>query len=70
MSKKVIIITVILLAVGLVFWLSLSGRKNKEPKFRTEKIQRGDVITTVTATGTLSALTTVQVGSQVSGRVN
>jgi HlyD family secretion protein len=70
MSKKVIIITVILLAVGLVFWLSLSGRKNKEPKFRTEKIQRGDVTTTVTATGTLSALTTVQVGSQVSGIVS
>jgi HlyD family secretion protein len=70
MSKKVITLTVVLLAIGLVFWLSLSGKRSKEPKFRLENIQRGDITTTVTATGTLSALTTVQVGSQVSGIVS
>ena len=32
-----------------------------------EKVDRGDITMTVTATGTLSAVTTVQVGSQVSG---
>lgn len=42
------------------------GDKNNE-QYRTEKVDRGTVTTTVTATGTLSAVTTVQVGSQVSG---
>lgn len=70
MSKKFFLITILLLAVGLTFWLSLSGKRNKEPKYRTEKIEQGDITTTVTATGTLSALTTVQVGSQVSGIVS
>lgn len=37
--------------------------------YNTVKVQRGDVVARVTATGTLSALVTVQVGSQVSGRV-
>ena len=39
--------------------------------FHLEKarVERGDVTGRVTATGTLSALVTVQVGSQVSGRI-
>jgi len=40
---------------------------NKVEQYRVEKVDRGDVIMTVTATGTLSAVTTVLVGSQVSG---
>lgn len=41
-----------------------------EHKYRLESVDRGDVIMTVTATGTISATTTVQVGSQVSGIVS
>ncbi|MFT3769354.1 MAG: efflux RND transporter periplasmic adaptor subunit [Minicystis sp.] len=43
----------------------------KPPEFtyRTAKIDRGNVVSRVTATGTLSAHVTVQVGSQVSGRL-
>jgi HlyD family secretion protein len=40
---------------------------SKQPEYKTEKAARGDITMTVTATGTLSAVTTVQVGSQVSG---
>jgi len=39
----------------------------KDEQYKTEKTDRGNVTMTVTATGTLSAVTTVQVGSQVSG---
>ncbi|HEY4116591.1 MAG TPA: efflux RND transporter periplasmic adaptor subunit, partial [Byssovorax sp.] len=39
------------------------------PTFDTVKVHRGHVVAHVTATGTLSALVTVQVGAQVSGRV-
>ncbi len=48
-----------------VFGCKGSGSSNEQ--YRTEKASRGDVTMTVTATGTLSAVTTVQVGSQVSG---
>ncbi|HVT61418.1 MAG TPA: efflux RND transporter periplasmic adaptor subunit [Thermoanaerobaculia bacterium] len=40
------------------------------PKFRTQKIDSGKVVATVTASGALSAVTTVQVGSQVSGIIS
>ena len=45
-----------------------SGKKDEQ--YRTEKVDRGDITMTVTATGTLSAVTTVQVGSQVSGVIS
>lgn len=57
--------TVVLLAGS--YWFYSSGKKNGVPKYKTEKVARGDVTSVVTATGTLSALTTVKVGSQVSG---
>jgi HlyD family secretion protein len=37
--------------------------------FRTEKASIGDVVTTVTATGTINPVTTVEVGTQVSGTI-
>ena len=37
--------------------------------FETAPVERKDIVSRVTATGTLSALVTVQVGSQVSGRI-
>ena len=41
----------------------------KSPQFLTAPAARGDVVETVEATGTLEAVTTVQVGSQVSGTI-
>jgi HlyD family secretion protein len=39
------------------------------PKYETTVVDRGPIVAKVTATGTLSALVTVQVGTQVSGRI-
>jgi HlyD family secretion protein len=50
--------------------LGCSGRGKKDEQYKTEKSDCGDVTMTVTATGTLSAVTTVQVGSQVSGVIS
>ena len=38
-------------------------------RYETARVDRGRIVAQVTATGTLSALVTVQVGSQVSGRI-
>jgi len=58
-------------ALGLVAALAAAGcgKKTPELKFETATVDRGRLVSRVTATGTLSALVTVQVGSQVSGRI-
>jgi len=70
--RNVIIMTVIVLIVILVggvisyWWI---GRKGSSQKFRTMKVERGEISTTVTATGTINPVITVLVGSQVSGTI-
>jgi len=66
MRKKAIwIILVAVAAVGLYF--AIAARRKPEPKYRTAAADRGNITQTVTASGALSAVTTVKVGSQVSG---
>src|SRR6266496_5937716 len=57
--------------VGGVAALSLGGGKRHAgaAKYETVKVDRGKIVARVTASGTLSALVTVQVGTQVSGRI-
>lgn len=50
-------------------WQWTLHSKKPIPRFETTKLERGAIQAKVTATGTLSALVTVQVGSQVSGRI-
>ena len=64
MRRKVT--TLLLLAAVL----ACKGRGKKNEQYKTEKVDRGNVTMTVTATGTVSAVTTVQIGSQVSGVIS
>src|SRR5256714_2152816 len=50
-------------------WLYKRGDRSEATIYRTATIQRGSVKPTVSATGTLSAVKTIQVGTQVSGQV-
>jgi HlyD family secretion protein len=54
----------------LTFALLACNRGKKAEQYKTEKATRGTVTMTITATGTVSAVTTVQVGSQVSGVIS
>jgi HlyD family secretion protein len=49
--------------------LVLACKAKKDPEFETVPADRGRIVAKVTATGTLSALVTVLVGAQVSGRI-
>jgi HlyD family secretion protein len=69
-KSKIVIPVGLVIILALSFWLYSLGRNNKSPKYKTENVERGDVTATVTATGTVSALTTVAVGSQVSGIIS
>jgi RND family efflux transporter, MFP subunit len=68
--RSVIAIICILAVVAAAVWFVKKRRPAQQNQYRTEKVGRGDVLMTVTATGTLSAVTTVQVGSQVSGMIS
>jgi multidrug efflux pump subunit AcrA (membrane-fusion protein) len=56
-------------AVAVVAGYTLWSSRAKIEGFMTAKVERGDIRNTVSATGTLQAVTTVQVGSQVSGTI-
>ena len=56
------------IVIALVLWRCV-GTKAPAQSFATTAATRGDLVAKVTATGTLSAVVTVEVGSQVSGRV-
>lgn len=68
MPKKKIAIGAVILVVIIV----LAGvvlRRPQKAEFRTLKVERGELVSTVSATGTLAAVVTVQVGTQVSGTI-
>ncbi len=67
--KRATIIVIALVAVGISAGAYYMRRGDKEPQIATAQVTRGDVVDTVGATGTLEAVTTVQVGTQVSGTV-
>ncbi len=61
-----------LLVPGLIALAALSGcgrSGNKNVGYESATVSRGDVLEHVTASGSLSALVSVDVGSQVSGKV-
>lgn len=61
--------SIILIAiVSLICYYFLNHHKERT-RFKTIPVEKGDVVLTVTATGSLSALTTVQVGTQVNGTI-
>lgn len=64
----VVLIVVLVVAAcgwGLKFWL----QKNAAPEYKTTKIEKGAITASVSASGTLSPVVSVQVGSQVSGQL-
>jgi HlyD family secretion protein len=68
--KKKIIIVVAVVAVAILLFIILSGSEETKATYATAEVQRGDISILVTATGSLEAVTTVQVGSQVSGTIS
>jgi HlyD family secretion protein len=69
MKKAIVALVVIALAGGGAYGYYKYGKKAPEPTVMTAAVTRGDVADTVGATGTLQAVTTVQVGTQVSGTI-
>ncbi|WP_243713599.1 efflux RND transporter periplasmic adaptor subunit [Luteimonas terrae] len=63
-----LVVIVLVAAGGLWFWSQRSAA-DAEGAWRTTPVERGDIRVVISATGTLSATSTVVVGSQVSGQI-
>ena len=66
--KKLYLIGAAILIVLVGGWMYARSRAN-DPKFTTSEVRMGNITASVQATGTINALTTVPVGSYVSGTV-
>ncbi len=68
-NKKIWWAVAALLLVGLVVWFVSGGKKEEKVSFETVKVEKKDISTSITATGTIEPVTSVTVGTQVSGIV-
>ena len=62
---------VLLLAIssaGYALWKKMPAEQPPQ-KFKTEKIERGDVVQTITANGTLNPVVVINIGTQISGTI-
>jgi len=68
--SKILIALVAIIAVAVAAFLLSGNKKKEEVKIDTAKVQKGSVTSSITATGTIEAVTTVSVGTQVSGIID
>ena len=70
-NKKIWIIVAAVVVIGIVAYQFLSGgKKEQKVEFETAQVTKGNIQTTITATGTIEPVTSVTVGTQVSGIVS
>jgi len=67
-SRKWLAVVAVALVAGLLVTLGMT--RAPKPQYFTSKVQRGTINDMVQATGTINAVKTVQVGSQVSGTIS
>lgn len=67
MKKILLIVIPLLLVAGVAAFFYF--KRTPEVSYKTAKVERGTIVSTVSATGNLSAVITVQVGTQVSGTI-
>jgi HlyD family secretion protein len=71
MKRKLITVAIVAIAaVTSGYVLYRHAHADTAPAYRTAAVRRGNLESTVAATGTLGAVTTVQVGTQVSGQIS
>jgi len=69
-GRRLLLLIIVIAAVAASIGIYLKRDSDKDtPKYKIEVAEVGTIAETVSATGTISAVTTVQVGSQVSGIV-
>lgn len=68
--SKIWIAVIVIVIVAVAAWALSGGKKEEDINFKEEKVAQKTLQNSVTATGTIEAVTSVTVGTQVSGIVN
>ena len=68
--SKVWIGMILVIVIAVAAWLLSGGKKEEKINFKQEKVATHTLQNSITATGTIEAVTSVTVGTQVSGIVN
>lgn len=68
--KRIVVTALLFIAVGVVVRAYYATKEGGAPTITTARVSQGAVANRVSATGTIQAVTTVQVGTQVSGTIN
>ena len=68
--SKIWIAVIVIVVIAVAAWVLSGGKKEEEINFKEEAVKTETLQNSVTATGTIEAVTSVTVGTQVSGIVN
>ena len=68
--SKIWIAVIVIVVIAVAAWVLSGGKKEEEINFKEEAVKTENLQNSVTATGTIEAVTSVTVGTQVSGIVN
>ncbi len=68
--KKIVLLIAVLVLTGATFWFFNRNGNEVASPYRFVTVEQGDLEAVVSSTGTLDAVTTVQVGTQVSGIIS
>jgi HlyD family secretion protein len=69
MRRAILIISVLAVGLAIGGYVFFNGERKAPVRYRSAAVERGPVISLVTATGTINPVVSVQVGTQVSGMI-
>ena len=69
-KKKTLVIVAVAAIAALAVWLLSGGKKEEKITFDTAAVAPANIMNSITATGTIEPVTSVTVGTQVSGIVS
>jgi HlyD family secretion protein len=68
-GTRKIILVLILITITAAYWYGSDTTESLANKYKTRSVERGDIMQTISANGTLTPVVLVNVGTQVSGTV-
>ena len=69
MRRAILIVSVLAVGIAIGGYVFFNGERKVPVRYRSAAVERGSVVSLVTATGTINPVVSVQVGTQVSGMI-
>lgn len=69
MRRLGFIISIVAIGIAIGGYVFFNGERKPPIRYRTAAVERGEVVSVVSATGTINPVVSVQVGTQVSGMI-